>query len=154
MVTTSSLPTQKRQTNERFITWIFPHTLKCLKLNFYLVVNESHLSNIALDRPWTLSKKMWHSPSENAANRSVPSCGASPSSRACYSSSPPQWWEPSYPSRLLLSLHRHTIYTRSGKLLIARGKKASQWICNTNKRPPPELVNPQEARMQQAVRAC
>lgn len=68
----------KRQTNERFMTWIFPRAPKCLKSNFYLVLNKSHLSNITLDRPWTPSKKVWHSPAENASNRHAPSWGCSP----------------------------------------------------------------------------
>lgn len=144
----------KRQTNERFMTWIFPRAPKCLKSNFYLVLNKSHLSNITLDRPWTPSKKVWHSPAENASNRRAPSWGAPLSSRASHSSSPPQQQVLSHPSWSFLSLHRHTIYPMSRKLLIARGKKASWWIQHTNKWPPPKVASPQEARMQHAVRAC
>lgn len=40
----------KKAKNEGFMTWTFPHALKCLKSNFYLVADESHYSNIVLDR--------------------------------------------------------------------------------------------------------
>lgn len=128
MVTTSAC---SKKANKRFMTWIFPPAPACLKSNLHFFVNEIHSSNISLDRPWILSKKVWHSPREmhplGALQAAVISWAAG------HPISPPLQSDRSFHARVnqsSVSTDTH-IYRTSRKLSIARGKKASWWLHNT-----------------------